>query len=99
MKISSGNGGSPTESRIRYHARRLGFQVVSVRGRELRRRRSRRLGDLMLIDTNADRVALFATTFREVAEFLDAHGKRPPSGENVVSFRKVRKTLRWPPAL
>jgi hypothetical protein len=87
------------ESRIRYHARRLGFQVASVRVRELRRRRSHGLGDLMLIDTNADRVALFVSTFREVAEFLEAHTKRPPLGENVVPFRKVRKTPRWPPAL
>jgi hypothetical protein len=38
------------ESRIRYRARRRGFQVVRTRGREEKRRRACGQGDLMLLD-------------------------------------------------
>jgi hypothetical protein len=68
------------ESRIRRRATRRGFQVIRMRGRESERRASLALGDLMLIDTTANTVALFAATFPEIAEFLDAYAKRPPTG-------------------
>jgi hypothetical protein len=58
------------ESRIRYRARRRGFQVVRTRGREQRRRLACDQGDLMLLD--ADRVVLFAATLEEIAIFLKA---------------------------
>ena len=61
------------ESRIRYRARRRGFQVVRTRGREQRRRLTRGQGDLILMD--ADRVVLFAATLQEIATFLTAHDK------------------------
>jgi hypothetical protein len=61
------------ESRIRYRARRRGFQVVRTRGREYRRRLACGQGGLMLSD--ADKVVLFAATLEEIAIFLRAHDK------------------------
>ena len=61
------------ESRIRYRARRRGFQFVRTRGREHRRRLACGQGDLMLLD--ADKVVLFAATLEEVAMFLKADDK------------------------
>ena len=61
------------ESRIRYRARRRGFQVLRTRGREYRRRLACGQGDLMLLD--ADKVVLFAATLEEIAMFLKADDK------------------------
>jgi hypothetical protein len=61
------------ESRIRYRARRRGFQVLRTRGREYRRRLACGQGDLMLLD--ADKVVLFAATLEEIAIFLKADDK------------------------
>ena len=65
--------GPNDESRIRYRARRRGFQVLRTRGREYRRRLACGQGDLMLLD--ADKVVLFAATLEEIAMFRKADDK------------------------
>ena len=53
---------------LRYHARRRGFQVVTTRGREHRRREKAGLGTFMLLGD--DGVVLFEATLADIAHFL-----------------------------
>jgi hypothetical protein len=56
---------------VRYHARRRGFQVITTRGREHKRREKAGLGTFMLLGD--DGVVLFEATLADIAHFLKNH--------------------------
>jgi hypothetical protein len=58
----------PDEHNVRYHARKRGFQIIRVRGREAGRRNALGLGSYMLIDD--ERVHLFAASLSEIADYV-----------------------------
>ena len=58
------------EARIRYRAKRLGYNVMRTRGLENQRREASGVGAFVLL--GRDGVALSAATLDDIAKFLEA---------------------------
>jgi hypothetical protein len=62
---------SVDESVVRYQARRRGYQMMRVRGRELARREAAGVGHYMLTEPTG--VVLFEATLEGIAAFLSSN--------------------------